>query len=166
MEAPTLTARAMLQTLRQLGITHIVWLPDSESGHLFHALAQNPDLHLVPVAREGETIAIAAGLMAGGKRPVVVIQSTGFFESGDSVRGLALDCRLPLLMVIGYRGYVPDGPLTDSAARYLEPMLKTWGIPYYLILSDDDLPVVQRAYQEARERSAPVAVLLGREYAA
>ena len=41
----------------------------------------------------------------GGKKPVVLIQNTGMMESGDSIRGLALDINLPLVMLIGYRGW-------------------------------------------------------------
>ncbi len=160
----TLTAAKVLHALKQLGITHVVWLPDTESGSLYEVLREDPDLALVPVAREGESFAIAAGLMVGGKRPVVVLQSTGFFESGDSVRGIALDCQLPLLMVIGYRGYTRQGPPQDSAAVYLEPVLKAWGIHYYVLDSDDALGLIARAYQEAQAGSTPVAVLVAGEY--
>ncbi|MBI4494926.1 MAG: hypothetical protein HY690_19300 [Chloroflexi bacterium] len=165
-ELPALTTRGMLDMLRELGVTHVVWLPDGESGFLYQALAESPDLHLVPIAREGEAVAIATGLLAGGKRPVVIIQSTGFYESGDSLRGMAIDYHLPLLLLIGYRGYNPHGPTDDSAARFLEPILQAWELPYYLLLSDDDLELVRRAYQEARQRPGPVAVLLAREYQA
>lgn len=158
-----LTARGLLDALREAAVTHAVWLPDSESGFLYQAMAESPDLELVPVCREGEAAAIAAGLLVGGKRPVVIIQSTGFFESGDSLRGIAIDCHLPLVFLIGYRGYKPHGPMQDSAARYLEPMLKTWGVPYSIVMSDSDLDRVRRAFQDAQERSGPVAVLLGQE---
>ena len=52
-------------------------------------------------------MAIAAGLWVGGKRPVALIQNTGMFESGDSIRGLGLDINFPLVMMIGYRGWTP-----------------------------------------------------------
>ncbi len=35
-------------------------------------------------------MAIAAGLMLTGKRPVVQIQNTGFYEACDSIRGICL----------------------------------------------------------------------------
>ena len=85
-------------------ITHAVWLPDSEARFLYDTMTADPDLAVVPVCREGETFAIAMGLIIGGKTPVVLIQNTGFFESGDSIRALALDWQLPLLVLVGYRG--------------------------------------------------------------
>jgi sulfopyruvate decarboxylase TPP-binding subunit len=155
----------MVDTLKRCGVTHLVWLPDTESGFLYQTLNDDPDIELVPVAREGETFAIALGLLVGGKKPVVCIQSTGLFESGDSVRGLWLDMKLPLLALIGYRGYEGGGPSKDSAATYLEPILKAWGIPYEIVEKDADVEkVVPKLYQQATGGPTPSAVLIGGEY--
>lgn len=159
-----LTARRVLAEFVKCGVTHIVWLPDSEAAEMYRAIVETPQLTLVPVAREGETIAIAAGLLVGGARPIVQIQSTGYYESGDSVRGMALDLGLPLLMMIGYRGWKEDGPLTDSAAFFLEPTLETWGIPHHVVVDDEHVDRISAAYHEAQRRGGPVAVLIGVEY--
>jgi sulfopyruvate decarboxylase TPP-binding subunit len=162
-----LNAQVMIDTLKQSGATHLVWLPDTESGYLYQTLSDDPDLTLVPVAREGETFAIALGLLVGGKKPVVCIQSTGLFESGDSVRGLWIDLKLPIMALIGYRGYEGGGPTTDSAATFLEPILKAWGIPYEVVETDRQVKdVVPRMYRQAQERPGPAAVLIGTEYGA
>jgi hypothetical protein len=47
-------------------------------------------------------------------------------ESGDSIRGMALDSGFPLVMVVGYRGWTRHGVITDSAARYTEPFLNAF----------------------------------------
>ena len=160
----TLQAATVLDELGRCGVTHIIWLPDSETGYMYEAMRES-QITLVPVCREGESIAIAAGLIMGGKRPVVLIQSTGFYESGDSVRGLAIDLHLPLLLMIGYRGYPGRGrPPADSAARFLEPILDTWGIPHSLVESDAACHHISEAYQQAQATSHPVAVLMGKEY--
>jgi len=159
-----LQAATVLGELERSGVTHIVWLPDSETGFMYEAMTQSR-ITLVPVCREGESMPIAAGLIMGGKRPVVLIQSTGFFESGDSIRGLCLDLKLPLLLMLGYRGHVAPGQTpADSAARFLEPILNAWGIPYHLIDSDASCHFISEAYQQALDTSHPVAVLMGREY--
>jgi len=156
----------MVDTLKRCGVTHLVWLPDTESGFLYQTLNDDPDITLVPVTREGETFAIALGLIIGGKKPVVCIQNTGLFESGDSVRGLWLDQKLPLMALIGYRGYESGGPSTDSAATYLEPILKAWGIPYQIVEKDADVEkTVPEVYKQATTGPQPSAVLIGGEYA-
>lgn len=159
-----LSAERVLAALKECGVTHVVWLPDSEANFMYQALAADPDLRLVSVCREAETMAIAVGLMVGGKEPVCLIQNTGFLESGDSLRGLVLDVKIPMLLMIGYRGWRGGEPMTDSAGVFLEPILKTWGINYYMVESDADVGKIVQAHQEAHEKSAPVAVLIGREW--
>jgi len=163
-DGKALTADRVLDELKKCGITHVIWLPDSETLFMYEALMRRPEFKLVPVCREGEAIAIATGLLLGGKNPVVLHQSTGFFESGDSVRGLALDLQLPLLLLISYRGWQHDSPLTDSAAIYLEPVLDAWGIKHYLLETDEDVGKISAGYKEAHETSKPVSILIGAEY--
>jgi hypothetical protein len=67
--------------------------------------------------------------------------------------------------MVGYRGFPGRGrPPTDSAARFLEPILDAWNIPHYLVDSGDSCHHISEAYQQAHATSHPVAVLMGREY--
>ena len=157
---------AIINELKKNGVTHVVWLPDSETNFMYELLTGDPSLDLVPVCREGETMAIAAGLWVGGKKPVVLIQNTGIFESGDSIRGLALDVHQPLVMLVGYRGWSRHGLTNDSAARFIEHILHAWGINYYLIETDDDADRITLALAEAERDQKPVAVLVGTEFGA
>lgn len=165
-ERVPLNAQVMIDTLKQCGATHLVWLPDTESGYLYQSLSDDPDLKLVPITREGEAHAIALGLLVGGKKPVVCIQNTGFYESGDSIRGLWIDLKLPILTLVGYRGYEGGGPSEDSAATFLEPVLNAWGIPYQVVETDDDVArIVPEMYKKSQDQG-PTAVLIGGEYGA
>ena len=159
-----LSPMAVLEQFKKNGVTHVVYLPDSETNHLFIAMENDPEIDVIPVAREAETMAIAAGLLIGGKNPVCLLQNTGMFESGDSIRGLGLDVNLPVVMVIGYRGWTRRGRTPDSAARFTEPYLHAFGINYYLVEDDADADRFTIAFEEARAQSRPVAVLVGDEY--
>ncbi len=155
---------SVVEELKKNNISHVVWLPDSETNFMFQLLTNEPTLDLVPVCREGETMAIAAGLWVGGKRPIVLIQNTGIFEAGDSIRGLDLDVNQPLVMLVGYRGWSRHGLTKDSAARFIEHILHAWGITYYLIETDEDADRISLAIEEANRTSKPVAVLVGTEF--
>ena len=121
-------------TLQELGFTHVVWLPDSATGPWEPALEAAPGLRLIRVCREGEAWGIATGLYLGGRQPLVVIQSTGFFESGDALRNALFDLKLPLYAIVGHRSsLVPNSP--DTAKKFLEPIVRGWEIDY-VILSD------------------------------
>src|SRR5439155_4069104 len=134
-----LTARRVVDELRANSVTHVIWLVDTESRFMYDALTADPELTIVPICREGEAMAVALGLQIGGKKPIVIIQNTGFLESGDSVRGLVLDLKMPLVMMVGYRGFHRGQPITDSAATYLEPVLNAWGLPYKMVETDQDV---------------------------
>ena len=86
-------------------------------------MAQQDWLDVIPVSREGESFSTALGLNVAGKVPICLIQNTGMMESGDSIRGMALDAGFPLVMVVGYRGWTRHGITTDTAAVYTEPFL-------------------------------------------
>lgn len=159
-----LNPQTMIDEFKKNGVTHVITLPDSETNFLFELMDADPALDVVPVAREGESMAVAAGLIVGGKSPVCLIQNTGMFESGDSIRGLALDLGLPIVMVIGYRGWTRHGVTPDSAARFTEPYLQAWGINHYLVEHDEDGDRISTAFEEAKSTSRPVAVLIGDEY--
>ena len=111
------------------------------------------------VCREGEAWAIAAGLWIGGARPLVVIQNTGLFESGDSLRNALFDLGLPLYALIGYRSYLIEGS-KDSARRFTEPMLQAWGLKHVLIEGNDDLPKLAEHMQSCRQAELPGIALI------
>ncbi len=163
-------AKEVVELLIHCGVTHVVWLVDSESAFLYEALHAAEDggrLRVVPVCREGETIPLALGLLLGGKRPVIIIQSTGFFEAGDSLRGQAIDFGLPLVFFIGYRGWKPNREqMHDTAAIYLEPVLQAYGVPYYILRRDNYRALIPQAFQEAEQRHGPVALLTTAEWEA
>ena len=103
-----LTARSMVEHIAAQGVTHMVTLPDSETNFMYDNMTES-GMEVVPIAREGEAIAIAAGLWIANQKPAIMIQNSGLFESGDALRGLGIGIDLPLVMFIGYRGYTRHG---------------------------------------------------------
>src|SRR5450755_4033131 len=90
-DGPSITA-----ALKRCGITHVVWIPDSELGTWDAALSADPALSLLRVCREGEAFTLAAGLSLGGKRPIVMVRGTGLFEAADPWRKVIHDMKRPL----------------------------------------------------------------------
>ena len=159
-----LRPETLIQEFKRNGVTHVITIPDSETNYLYELLDKEPSLEIVPVSREGESMSTALGLNVAGKVPVCLIQNTGMMESGDSIRGMALDAGFPLVMVVGYRGWTRHGVVTDTAARYTEPFLHAFGISYYLVETDEDGSRISVAFEEALSTRRPVAVLIGDEY--
>ncbi len=171
-------AERVLEELRKNKVTHVIGLPDNSSVRLFELLRKDRDLRLVSVTREGEAFAIAAGLWIGGCVPVVLIQNTGFCESGDGFRGTITRMRVPLVSLITFRGYVkmkrwraddPGAPVDaeslsraqlDSAALVTEPTLAAWGVPYDFMHGEDDVPKISEAFLRTAKSESPFALLV------
>ncbi len=155
-------ARTVAQ-IQALGFTHVLLIPDSESRLLYDAV-RGSSLSLITPCREGESIAIAAGLWTGGRKPLVVLQNTGLMEAGDALRGCGLGPKVPLRLMVGWRGYASAlagrAPI-DSAYTYTEPLLAAWGIPWWPLMTDEDLPAVATMERTAEETSLPAAVVTG-----
>ena len=147
--------------LVEMQITHVVWLPDSTLGVWEEALtaARAQGVELVRVCREGEAWAIAMGLALGGARPLIVIQCTGLFDSGDSLRNALFDYGVPLFALIGYRSAL-NPAANDSAQTFTEPCLKSWQIDYRVIDAPEKISILKQHYLACRQAEVPGAVLL------
>jgi sulfopyruvate decarboxylase TPP-binding subunit len=121
----------VVKAIERAGFTHVVWVPDSHLGTWDEALVNSHRLQLIRPTREGEAVGLAAGLMLGGARPLVVIQCTGFFEAGDAVRNAVHDLGLPLKLLVGVRSWraQQDGRTADNCPRYAEPLARAWDLP-------------------------------------
>jgi len=48
-----LDPQLVLDEMKKNEVTHVVWLPDSETNFLYQLMQADPSLRLVPVSREG-----------------------------------------------------------------------------------------------------------------
>jgi sulfopyruvate decarboxylase TPP-binding subunit len=153
---------SLLAALRECGVSHVIWIPDSELGTWEDALASAPEVQLIRVCREGEAMAVAAGLMLGGRHPLVIVQCTGLFEAGDSLRNVVHDLKLPLFLVVGIRSYYAHQrhATTDSCPVFAEPILRAWQIPYRVLDRGDSAAELAAAYRQAQAEHRAGAVLV------
>ncbi len=153
---------AVVGAFKACGVSHVLWIPDSELGTWEPALTAPGAPPLLRVCREGEAIGIAAGLLLGGQRPVVVLQCTGLFEAGDALRNVVYDLQLPLFLVVGVRSYYAhqQGATKDSCPVFTEPILRAWQIPYTLLDQRHGADDLAAAYRRARADGRASAVLV------
>jgi len=152
-------AAQVARLIADLGVTHVVWLPDSGIGPWETALESSSAFRLLRVAREGEAWGLAAGLHIGGQRPLVVMQTTGIFESGDALRNVLFDLRLPLYAVVGYRSYLIENS-PDTAKHFAEPILRAWGLDYVLLKRPDELPRLREHFLACQAAGKPGVTLI------
>jgi sulfopyruvate decarboxylase TPP-binding subunit len=153
---------SVVAALADGGVTHIAWIPDSELGTWEPALQEAPGVQLLRVCREGEAMAVAAGLILGGRKPVVIIQCTGLFEAGDTLRNVVHDMNLPLFLIVGVRSYYArqQGKTADNCPVFTEPILRAWQIPYVVLDRSHSAADLAAAYRQAQAERRAGAVLV------
>jgi sulfopyruvate decarboxylase TPP-binding subunit len=148
--------------LEELGVSHVVTVPDSTIGPWQEAIERRGRTRVVRVCREGEAWQVAAGLHLGGQTPLVMIQCTGLFESGDALRNALHDWKLPLFSIIGYRSYLNQDTLPgDTCLLFTEPVLDAWRIEYRLITTPAQFGLIAEHYAACRAASKPGSIVIG-----
>lgn len=162
--AMSLSPQAILDQIRAAAVTHVVTVPDTHQQSLLTLLAESVEPELITTCTEDEAMGVNLGLYMGGKRPLLLIQNSGFYAAMNTVRGLSLDARVPACMLIGEFARMPDVAPADHAmrlVRLLEPTLATWQIPYYRLDRPEQLAAIPAAMEQAWHDRGPVALLVG-----
>lgn len=146
--------------LASLEVTHVVTVPDSTIGRWEQAIEAH-GISLIRVCREGEAWTIAGGLYLGGASPLVMIQCTGLFESGDALRNVLHEWRLPIYSIIGYRSYLSQETLPgDTSLVFTEPILAAWKLDVRLIHDAAQLSTIAEHYRSCRAASIAGVALI------
>ena len=162
--AISVSAEAIVAELYALDITHLINVPDTHQRTLLAALARQERIRLLTAATEDEAVGINAGLYVGGQRPILSIQQTGLLAAMNTIKGIALDGRMPTCMLVGLFGRDVTKPARENTARtvhLIEPTLATWGIAAFPLEGPDDLPQIAAAYRHSLEHRGPAVVLVG-----
>ena len=118
-------------------------------------------MKLVRVCREGEAWQVAAGLHLGGATPLVMIQCTGLFESGDALRNALHDWKIPVFSIIGSRSYLDQAKLPgDKCLVFTEPILNAWKIDYRLITDPSQFGMIGDHFTACQTARTPGAILV------
>ena len=161
-----LSGAAILDAVKAAGVEYVLSVPDiTTSQGILKRVADGRDFKLVRVCKEDECLGIAAGLTYGDKRALILIQHTGFLYAINAIRGVAVEQKLPMVMMIGLLAKEPDVAPTKSkryGLRIVEPILDVMGIKHHYIDIDADIAKITPAIEKAYTTSTPVALLIGR----
>jgi len=162
--ATGVSSEEIVSKLKNLGVDHVICIPDSYQKTLIARLTDDPDISFMIACTEDEAIGINAGLYIGGKNPVLVIQNNGIFASINTIKAIPLDAKIPTLMFVGQFQRDPMLLIEESksrAVRMVEPTLETWGVPYYRIETPEDIGNIELGYKLAHDTMGPVAIIIG-----
>ena len=158
-------SKLIYDALKACDVKIISALPETWLVHLIRMAEEDPDMTLVRLAKEEEAVGISAGAHFAGVKSAMLMQNHGFLASINGIVSFAQLYRIPLLMLISYRGHFGErDPWQTQGGGATEPLLRALGIPYSFL---DDPAKVETRIAEAQTWAYsslhPAALLLTRE---
>src|ERR1700745_2056871 len=125
-------SQVIYDALKACDVKIISALPEPWLVHLIRMADDDPEVTLGRVAKEEEGIGISAGAHLAGVNSALLMQNHGFFAAINLIVSLALLYKIPLLMLISYRGHFGEkDPWQTQGGLVTEPLLRALNIPIW-----------------------------------
>lgn len=153
---------AVIDGLKRAGVDFVSLMPDSDFSVLQERVVNDRDFTYVPVSNEPIGVGVCVGAWLSGKRPALLVPTSGLLVAAWPLTSLCMAWSLPLLLLIPYRGDIGDafwlmGPYKDTT----EPLLKVLNAPYSVISKHEEISsAIVDAQGSTISWQRPVAVLL------
>ena len=161
-------AKRIVQSLKEAGIDFVTYLPETRLSQIIPLIRDDPEMELIAAASEQEAVTIAAGATLGGKQAAVYMENTGIYVSCYSLLAIGKQLGVPLLLVVGFLGGVPDQRnsfLYATIGNHTIPVLQGLGIEYLVLEDSERLEVkVQDAVRAMNALRAPFALLFAGDF--
>jgi sulfopyruvate decarboxylase subunit alpha len=158
-------SKLVYESLKECDIRLMSALPETWLVHLIRMADEDPETILVRLAKEEEGVGISAGAHFAGVKSAMLMQNHGFLASINGIVSFAHLYKIPLLMLISYRGSFGErDPWQTQGGNVTEPVLRALNIPYFFL---DNVRMVKKGIRHAQTLAEsslqPVAVLLMRD---
>ena len=154
-------ARQFVEAARERGFDWYAGVPCSYLTPFINYVLQDPSLHYVSMANEGDAVALIAGVALAGQRGITMMQNSGLGNAVSPLTSLTWTFRLPQLLIVTWRGQpgVADEPQHALMGPITPALLDTMEIPWELV------PTEAEAIAPALERAIAYMDTTGRPYA-
>jgi sulfopyruvate decarboxylase alpha subunit len=157
-------SQAIIAALEEIRPDMILTIPSSTLKHVLAAFEGRADIPVVPLTREEEGIGIAAGMVLGGGRPVLVIQDNGLGNSLTALATFPQAYHIPLLILVSQRGGLGEyNSMIHTFCEHVEDIVRAAGLRAFSL--DGRIPAEQwrtaivKAFEYAQITHRPVLVL-------
>jgi sulfopyruvate decarboxylase subunit alpha len=157
-------AQLVIDGLKQSGIDFAAGVPDAQFIEVYKMLAADRDIRYVGTANEAEAVGVGFGAWFGGKKPALILATSGLLVATYHLARINLLHEVPLLVVIPYRGDIGDPRWLGLYKKTTEPGLNAMDIPYRIVSRPMEIVrTIKECNESARAWLKPVAVLLNEE---
>src|SRR5438874_8059554 len=158
-------SKIIYSALKECGVRLMSSLPETWLVHLIRMADDDPDMIMVRLAKEEEGVGISAGAHFAGVPSAMLMQNHGFLASINGIVSFAHLYKIPLLMLISYRGEFGErDPWQTEGGGVTEELLRALRIPFaYLDNPGHVAPRIGKAQTLSLSANKPVALLLCRD---
>ena len=100
-----LDSNKFLDSLIQKDYTHLCVVPCSFAKNIINAVINSNHIEYIPCASEAIACSIAAGLKMSGKKPIVIVQSSGLTNMGSCITSLLKPYGVTFPIITSWRTY-------------------------------------------------------------
>src|SRR6184192_842008 len=119
------SSRVVYDALKAVDVRLVSALPETWLVHLIRMAEDDWEMILVRLAKEEEGVGISAGAYFAGVKSAMLMQNHGFLASINGIVSLAHLYKLPLLMLVSFRGSFGErDPWQTQGGNVTEPLLR------------------------------------------
>ena len=154
--------RKIFQYFKKNKIENFVGVPDST---LKHFISEGLKQKKILIAnREEEAIGIGAGMILANSPTIMFMQNAGFANSISTITSLIQLYKIPMIFLIGWRGYLKDDAPEHEKIGQIQPkLLKNLGLQNRILTDTTWEKNCKWALTKIKKNEA-VALVIRREF--
>lgn len=154
--------RKIFHYLKKKKIENFVGVPDSTLKHFIDECQKNNNI--IITTKEEEAIGVATGMSLSKSSSLVFMQNAGFANSISTITSLVQLYEIPLIFLIGWRGYLQDDAPEHLKIGKIQPkLLKIIGLKSKIITDKNWKSGCDWALSQIKEKK-PCALVIRRMF--
>ena len=145
------------------GVKNFVGVPDSTMKYFIDEGLKKNKIFIT--TREEEAIGIAVGMTLSQSNSLVFMQNAGFANSLSTITSLVQLYQIPIIFLIGWRGYLKnDAPEHLKIGRIQPDLLKIIELPSKVLSEKNWKKHCDWALKKIKNEHKPCALIIKREF--
>ena len=131
----SLNTKSFIDSLIQNQYTHLCVVPCSFAKYVINEAINNDGIEYLPAASEAVACSIAAGLKMAGKKPIVIVQSSGMTNMGSCITSLIKPYGVTFPILTSWRSYKEgDSEIQHKhLAKELPKLINAYGYEHCIL---------------------------------
>ena len=152
----------MFDLLLRNGVENFIGVPDSTMKHFISQGLKKKKILIT--TREEEAIGIAAGMSLSKQCSLVFMQNAGFANSISTITSLVQLYKIPIIFLIGWRGFLKDdAPEHEKIGKIQPDLLKNLNLENKILDEKTWEKNCKWALSKIK-KNIPVALIIRREF--